>query len=218
MDEKAFLLERFNDPELQGWCSVDKGVDMFDRVCALKPHLVVEIGVFGGKSLTALGLAAKKIGQCEVIGIDPYKAEDAAFESEGQNLDWWTTKVDLNQVYDWAKTAIAVAGIGGCTHLYRSTSADAFKNIRPGIGILHIDGNHSTWSSCLDVLLWFPKVIPGGLIYFDDANWETTSAARHILESRCDVVRDIGGESECRVYEKRSNTGVGLPDLQLQKS
>lgn len=203
MDYKAFLLERFEDPSLMGWCSTDKAVDMFDRVCQLKPHLVVEVGVFGARSLTALGLAAKKIGNCEVIGIDPWTKNAAAFESEGANLDWWTNKVDLDVVFDSAKQALANAAIGGHTHLFRKTSADAFPSIRSGIGVLHLDGNHSEWSSCLDVLLWFPKVIQGGLIYFDDCDWETTKRAQELLDSRCDVVRDIKGNNICRVYQKR---------------
>ena len=58
------------------------------------------------------------------------------------------------------------------------------------IDILHIDGNHSDYTSYIDVTKWVPLVNPGGWIIFDDMTWYengqfTASRATRWLDEHC---------------------------------
>ena len=65
----------------------------------------------------------------------------------------------------------------------RKTSEEAMPI--NGIGMLHIDGNHSEESSLHDVKKWVPLVQSGGVIVFDDVTWGTTDAAVAWLDENC---------------------------------
>ena len=201
IDYKANLLTLINDDTVLGWCQPEKAIDLYDRVVEEKASVVVELGVFGGKSLVALGLGAKKIGDCKVIGIDPWKHEDALNESEGANRDWWAAQ-DLEAIYQQARHVINRAMLSGVVQLIRKNSVDSLQDVGSDIDILHIDGNHSEWDSCRDVLNWLPKVKKGGIIYMDDEDWVSTIQAQTFLKEKCARVGTIKTTNECGVYRK----------------
>ena len=58
LKSKAFLAM----DELEGWCAKDKAATLIDLVLMLKPKIVVEIGVFGGKSLVPIAYALQETG------------------------------------------------------------------------------------------------------------------------------------------------------------
>ena len=45
---------------LEGWCTEDKIVKLYDLIIEVKPYFLVEIGVFGGKSLLSQAFALKE--------------------------------------------------------------------------------------------------------------------------------------------------------------
>ena len=201
-DYKPLLLYMLEDPGVLGWCQPEKAIDLYDRTVELKSKLVVEIGVFGGKSLLALGLGAKKVGDCKAIGIDSWKFEDVLNEMDQTNKEWWASQ-DLEMVYRSAGQAMHKAMLHNIVQLIRKNSVDALPNIPDSIDVLHIDGNHSEWDSTRDVLNWVPKVRSGGYIYMDDEDWETTGTAQKFLAKHCDEVRKIKTTNVCGVYQKR---------------
>lgn len=187
-------------PKMEGWCSEEKALAMAELVLEQKPLTVVEIGVFGGRSLIPQAMALRENGAGRIYGIDPWQL-DAAIEGDNgkENDDWWIQNVKLNEIHQLCMTeiwkhqleercVIIRAGSQYCTNLFKK------------IDLLHIDGNHSELTSCRDVQLYGPKVRKGGFIWFDDTDWNTTKKAVQIMEEMADKVRSVGA---CSLYQKR---------------
>ena len=156
-------------PKLQGWCAVEKGLRLAEIVAEVKARRVVELGVFGGRSLVTLALGGLVSG-AQVFGIDPWtKTDSLEGTHDRQNSDWWA-KLDYEQVFGWAKAA--VADFDNVT-LLRKRSDQVLELFLDGeIDVLHQDGNHSEESSSREVELWLPKMKPGGIWVMDDIDWK----------------------------------------------
>lgn len=170
-------------PSMPGWCTVEKG----KRVAALTygAELCVELGVFGGRSLFAIGLALADQGSGRADGVDPYTAS-ASLEgvNDPANDEWWST-VPYGEIADYAEAMLQNASLADRVRIVRKRSADAVADYADGsIDLLHQDSNHSEAVSCEEVVLWAPKVRPGGTWIFDDANWPSTQAAQRMLLDR----------------------------------
>ena len=166
--------------ELEGWCTRHKASVMMDLVFWTKPKVVVEIGVWGGKSLIPMAFAVKALGEGKVYGIDPWdNQESTAGQSDEANREWWG-KVDHEMIYKGFLAKLKKFELEDYVEVIRASSADA--PVIPLIDILHIDGNHSQETSIFDVLKWVPLVRPGGLIIFDDVDWPTTKKASSLVE------------------------------------
>jgi predicted O-methyltransferase YrrM len=175
-----------NYPTIHGWCSIDKANILIDLVKQSDPNLIVEFGVFGGKSLLALALAVKhKQIPCKVIGIDSWTAE-ASLEgtNDKPNDDWWS-KIDYNDIYGYAKNLMVTNGVSSFVELWKDKSRNVsskFEN--DSIDILHQDSNHSEEITCEEVELYWNKIKKGGIWIFDDTNWATTQKAQSLLVSK----------------------------------
>src|SRR5271170_6961170 len=75
-------------PTLDGWATSEKGCTLAALVLANKPKLVVEIGVFAGRSLLPMALALKANGSGKVIGIDPYDSQESAKDEFPDSAVW----------------------------------------------------------------------------------------------------------------------------------
>lgn len=184
---------------LEGWCSKEKASVLIDLILAVKPSVVVEIGVFGGKSLVPMALALRHTGQGVVYGVDPWMAEKSADGLEGKDLEWWSS-LDHDFILHSLLQEIARQGLHKEVHLIRTTSEDCPPI--PNIDILHIDGNHSEKASVLDVNKWVPLVKDGGLIIFDDLDWDTTHAATTWLDQHCHRLAEFRGDNVWCIWIK----------------
>lgn len=184
---------------LEGWCSEEKAGILCDLILLTKPKNVVEIGVWGGKSLVPMGFAIRALGSGQVYGIDPWSAEASAKGMDGVNLDWWS-HVNHEAIYQGLVNKIAEFGLKNQITLVRNTS-DGAKPIQD-IGLLHIDGNHSEEASFFDVLKWAPLVKRGGVIVFDDVNWSTTGRAVAWLDENCVKVAEVKGDNIWGIWIK----------------
>lgn len=192
---------------LQGWCWNKKALAMAELVLKEDPFTVVEIGVFGGKSLIPQAIALKELQVPGVIfGIDPWKKECALEASDDPaNNEWWD-KVNLDEILSGCSKAIWDNNLDDVCCLMRSPSGVAVRAfIVDEIEILHIDGNHSEAVSTTDVIKWLPRVAPGGHIWFDDFLWPSTAKAIALLELGCDRVLELVEPEigSCRLYRKR---------------
>lgn len=165
---------------LQGWCSEYKASTLMDLVWLMRPQTVVEIGVFGGKSLVPMAYALKALGTGGIIyGIDPWSAMASAEGQDGANQDYWAN-LDHDGLLNDLKTKIATFNLTNQITLVRATSEDAAPI--ENIDILHIDGNHSNDASYYDICKWGPLVRKGGMIIFDDITWSTIDKALKFLD------------------------------------
>ena len=142
-----------------------------------KPSLCVELGVFGGRSLLAIGLAAKN---ARVIGVDAW-SKPASLEGTNAkaNEEWWS-KIDYNSMYAYTVNLMKSNGLS--VELWRKKSNQVYQQFQDeSIGFLHQDSNHSEEITCEEVELYWNKVRKGGIWVFDDINWPTTKKAQVLL-------------------------------------
>lgn len=177
--------------ELHGWCSEYKAGILIDLIMEHRVQTIVEIGVFGGKSLIPMAFALKQNGEGMIYGVDPWSHLKSIEGMEGKHRDWWYS-VDHEKILAHLTQKIVKFQLSDYIHLIQATSLDA--PAIEEIDILHIDGNHSEETSYLDVTKWVPLVKKGGMIIFDDINWETTSKAVNWLDKNC--VKQIQIESD----------------------
>lgn len=168
--------------QLEGWCSFNKAAILIDLVLMLEPNTLVEIGVFGGRSLIPMATALKATGKGKAFGIDPWDPIESAEGMDGVNYDWWG-HLDHEKIYQGVKAKVEEFGLEETITLIRSTSELA--PYIPNIDILHIDGNHSEKAAYFDVNKWVPLVKKGGLIIFDDVTWGTNKSAVEWLDETC---------------------------------
>lgn len=186
-------------PTMQGWCTIEKGHHLARLVLEHHPKLTVEIGVYAGRSLVSLALAARAVGGF-VVGIDAWakEANCDGWEDDNENKRWWAT-VDMEPFYQQAQTAIAIWGLRDHCAVLRA-KAEAAAAVFGSIDMLHIDGNHSEVTSCRDVALYLPKLRPGGVLVFDDTNWSSTALAIRRIGEECELCED---KDAYRVYRKK---------------
>ncbi len=174
--------------QLEGWCSHEKAAVLIDLVLKVKPWVVVEIGVWGGKSLVPMAAALQFNGEGKIYGIDPW-SNTASIEEvmHPDNKAFWG-KVDHEAVFQRLSHKIDLFGMKGQIELWKMSSEEAPPI--EDIDILHIDGNHSEKTSYADVTKWVPLVKKGGWIIFDDMSWYengifTTAKAVSWLDEHC---------------------------------
>lgn len=194
---KATVLK--NMRQLEGWCSNEKASILIDIIAELQPETIVEIGVWGGKSLIPMAYALKYNGKGTIYGIDPWSTQESAEGMDGANHTWWSS-VDHIKILKGLKSKIGEFELQKEIVLIRSTSENC-PDI-PNINILHIDGNHSDKASYLDVIKWVPLVQSGGLIIFDDVNWATTNRATAWLNENCIKVAEYSGDNIWGIWAK----------------
>lgn len=152
---------------VQGWCSDTKAVELCRLVKASKPNIVVELGVFGGKSLIPMAMACRDNGFGGVIGVDPWQASESVKGQTKEHEDWWS-KVNHEKVYQDCIKKLTELGLEKWVQLQRTTS-DGFVPPKE-IQILSVDGNHGQ-QVISDVLKYAPLIPKGGFIIVDDISW-----------------------------------------------
>lgn len=201
-------------PHMEGWCTPAKAEALALAVLDHKPEVIVEIGVFAGRSLIALALAAHVTDKGRIIGIDPWDKDASiqGFAPADPNHKWWRNDVNHDFIYGQCVTFMKQLGVSGRVTLCRGTSEHSLPGFhtcqellgRPFIGFLHIDGNHSEMISCFDVEAYVPLVEPGGIVVFDDVNWGTTKRAQELLADLCDFQFFVETEGQkCAFYKKK---------------
>lgn len=192
--------------QVEGWCSHQKASILIDIILASPPKTIVEIGVWGGKSLLPMAFALNRMrSDGKVYGIDPWDniASIEGLSHEG-NIDFWS-HADHEAVLRHLKSIIRNWGLQDHVELIRATSAEA--DPISNIDILHIDGNHSDATSYVDVTKWVPLVRKGGWIILDDMNWfengaTTTRRAVDYLNTHCHKIAEINEACQWGIWYK----------------
>ena len=180
--------------QIYGWCSHSKASILIDIINRKQATTIVEIGVWGGKSLIPMAHALKTLGKGKIYGIDPWNNHESIVGvMDHANINYWS-RVDHEAVFQTLLYNIDRFGLEDQVELIRDTSANA--DPIPDIDLLHIDGNHSNGASYLDVTKWVPLVKPGGWIVVDDINWHefgkfTQAESVKWLDEHCHRMGDI---------------------------
>lgn len=165
-----------------GGSPLDKCFLMAYLARRLELKTFVEIGVYRGRSLFPVASAfADNGGEC--YGIDPWLSEtfkETELSDDVRALvDHFADTADFEAFYREAADRSVEFGMDETVTLLRCTSEKAvshfarrFKEHGAFIDMLHIDGNHDEHYVSIDAELYLPMVRKGGVIVFDDINWE----------------------------------------------
>lgn len=160
---------------ITGWCELAKAHDLAATVIASRPKVVVELGVWGGRSLLPMALACEHVRNGAVIAIDPWQAIESIAGYDKPNADWWG-KQDHEAVYQGFLGHVKRLGLSDRIDVRRCTSDDA--EIIEWIDLLHIDGQHSE-QAVKDVIKFASHVPVGGTVCMDDLTW-TVDGIAHV--------------------------------------
>jgi hypothetical protein len=193
-DEKSIATKGLLDdllPTMEGWLTTERAHEMYDLVRQMNPSYIVEIGVFGGRSLIAQAMALRDCGGGKIIGIDPWKKDTAVVaQTDAAQADWWAN-LDYYKIHQGCMDVIWKLNLDSFVNIIRSGSENCHQLV-PACDILYIDGGHSEEFSCRDVQWYLPKVKQNGYIWFDDADWLSTQKAIGMLKEQCVLVKDCG--------------------------
>jgi hypothetical protein len=205
MDHKAELLTKV--PNMNGWCDPAKSTHIFDTVYSRDAKVCVELGVFAGRSLIAFGLAQAKRAVSDpstkriTYGVDTWAAQHAMDNNDSANAKWWAG-INYSSIKRECEVTVSELKINKHIQLEHMSTIKAYQTIEGPVDVLHIDGNHSRWDSVRDVTMWVDRVRPGGIIYFDDEDWDTTKNAQELLLVKCKKLTELKTSNVCGVYQK----------------
>jgi MMP 1-O-methyltransferase len=146
---------------VEGWLTDKEGELLFNlaKNCVsenkiVEKSVIVEIGSWKGKSTIWLGMGSKMGNRLMIYAIDPHQGHKHI--------------PDKTETFAEFKRNIKNANVDDIVTPIIKTSEEAAKNFDKPIKLIFIDGNHEYKHVKLDVELWFPKVINGGIIAFHD--------------------------------------------------
>jgi predicted O-methyltransferase YrrM len=180
------------EQHLQGWCSRAKALAMSRLVLAEQPQVCVEIGVFGGRSLIPCAAALAANGTGHIYGIECWDPQEAVRNAMNPANDAWWLNIDFAAIKHAFVRFVVDHQLTVQVRILE-TSSRHVAGMFGAIDFLHIDGSHAVIGAAEDVLLYATKVRPGGIIVFDDANWDTTQAAQQMLAA---MARPLMTEAE----------------------
>ncbi len=174
----------------------------------------VEIGVFKGRSLFAMGKMMQRIGGT-ALGIDPYFAGNFKETELSDNLreavDSYADSTDFSALFADVLETRRALGLESAVRLLRMTDEDAYPAVCRQfgtIGMLHIDGNHDNRFVAYDASHYIPLVQGGGVVVFDDIHWE---GVRSVYD-RYAAVLPVLYENEFYAILYKPEDGTVLPD------
>jgi len=126
----------------------------------------VEVGTWTGDFAEAL----LKTTQCQtLVCVDPYKFFDDFSYQDSMNLKLHS---DAEKRFETAKARLESVGQTR-VKMARALSMDAVQTFQDeSLDFVYIDGNHEYKYALEDILAWYPKLKPGGLLAGDDI-WST---------------------------------------------
>jgi predicted O-methyltransferase YrrM len=153
-------LRRLNG--VQGWLRDDQARHLWDAAGGLRPPAtVVEIGSYHGRS--AIVIASAAADGVQVVAIDPHAGNDrgpmewegTSDEGEADNRTFWSN--------------LQRAGVAERVRHVRLRSQVAAPEVEEPVDLLYLDGAHRYRPAREDLVVWSPRVRPGGTMLVHDA-------------------------------------------------
>lgn len=147
---------------LEGLVSPNEGMKLAELASTVPADLaIVEIGSYRGKSACYLAEGAKRGLGAFVTCVDP-----------------WGLPGNKTGRYGFADPAtfeafhaqVATMGLEDRITAIVGFSVDVAADWTAPIGLLYVDGSHEYEDVIADIDAWGGKIVPGGLIVFDDVN------------------------------------------------
>lgn len=193
-------------PLMPGWCTVEKSLTLAALVTGYRPKLVVEIGVYAGRSALPMAMALRSNMYGTLTAIDAWSAGESQKGQTPEHQVWWSKQQMHDDAYDYFQRALESNHVTSYVDVIRKPSDQVDPPQR--IGILHVDGNHSE-QSVRDVVRFCPNIIMGGFCVMDDLGWDN-----HGPSKACEELGKLGfsmlykvtnkpaGQDDWAVYQK----------------
>ena len=200
-------MEKLNIP---GWCSKEKKVFLTNIIKDRKPHILVEIGVFGGASLFQCALALHEIETTTTTEIDQKEkrqifaidAWDSKIAREGYNENhvnykWWSN-INLNDIYIQFLSNLSALKLENYVSIIKKPSNEAnHEFVDQSIDFLHIHKEQAY----KEIKIWLCKIKEKGIIILDDANSPDHNETE---EELLKYTNCIFNHDHWQVYEKKN--------------
>lgn len=161
------IVDELESGAITGWCPVQKALELAAVVIALRPKMVLETGVWGGRSLLPMALACEAIGSGVVIGIDPWSPSASTEGYTEKNAEWWSQQ-DHQRVYEGFMGHVGRLGLKNRVAVERAKSDDAA--VPAVLDLVHLDSQH-TEMAVREVRKFAANVRIGGVVCLDDLGW-----------------------------------------------
>lgn len=172
-------------PEGGAWCSVAKASTLVSIILALRPKIVVELGVWTGGSAIPMAIALRHLGVGVLIAVDAWSAPDSIQGQGVVDSKWWGETVGPEgheQAFQMFKSRLEKHHVSAVRCLVVRQRTDEAA-VPPSIDVLHHDANHGP-QAVLDIVRWAPAVRVGGLLILDDLDW----AGDHVRRARAHAI------------------------------
>jgi predicted O-methyltransferase YrrM len=163
---EAFLSVWSAIDSVDGWLTRPEAELMFVLAGVISPsRAVVEIGSYCGRSTAALAFGTGRRKQ-SVYAVDPHTGDRSQVEA-GLSVDTFETFLSNVRRLGLADAVVAVRALS-------VEAAGAYKG--PEIGLLLVDGWHSTQAVTDDVTSWSPYFASDVIVVFDDFRFPEVAA------------------------------------------
>jgi hypothetical protein len=182
---------------IAGWPNSQREKQLAQLILWEKPDLVVELGVYGGRSLIPQALALQYNRKGVIHGIDAWDADEVK-KSAVPGDDWFPGQDQMDNARFQLECVLKGYGLESYVRLCKAKSTDA--TTLKDIDILNIDGGHAEGVALRDVEMWVPRVRNGGWIWFDDTQFPSVKKALRKLGKLAKLESDQG---LYRLYQKK---------------
>lgn len=183
-------------PAIEGWCTERKALWLAGLIADYGCGKILEIGVYGGKSLIPMALALRTFAPAgKVYGVEGWSGEVATRVAMNAEHDTWWRSVDFKRIKSGFVRNVLDNDLADIVNVLEMSSDDAFKCLNAihwcAFDLIHIDGSHTEAQALSDVRMWTGLLRPGGILVMDDINWPTVQAARDYVKSTFVVIDEV---------------------------
>lgn len=179
-------------PDPQGWGSDHPGLAM--AIDAVRPRLIVEVGVWKGMSAIAMARHARRIGLAtEVLCIDTWlgSPEHWLVRHKPNYFPSLRLRRGFPQLYDTFLANVVAHGVQDLITPLPNTSENAaaiLRSLAVTAGLVHIDAAHEYASVARDLRTYWTLLDPDGILIADDysEHWP------EVVRACDDFAREIG--------------------------
>lgn len=161
--ETVFKTLKLLPPDYRDLCSNYCKQGLFNLIKSKKPKLIIELGSFMGGS--AIFMAQSVDANCKVYCVDEWTGEGV-----------WLDPVELKRFgpifYQQFLSNVVHSGVQDKIVPFRMSTSQAAGLLDVKADIIYVDADHTEESAYNDVMLWYPKLAPGGVICGDDYTWQ----------------------------------------------
>lgn len=171
-----------------GWCTLEKASVLVSIIMALRPGVVVELGVWMGGSAIPMAIALHALGAGQLIAIDAWAADVSIAGQEAEaHLKWWGDQGESGHRHalETFLSRLRRHGIPPERCAVRKQRTDEAE-VPAVIDLLHHDANHGPQVAD-DIARWAPAIRVGGMLVLDDLDW----AGGHVARAR-DLALELG--------------------------